>query len=486
MGKLVKNYIYNVLYQILVFVAPLVMAPYLTRALGAERLGISNYVLTIATAFGTVGLLGTQNYAIREIAYAKDSPVKLEKTFYEILELRLVLGLLTLLVYAFYIRLASYPYLMLIMTIYVVAWFIDPCWFFIGMEDMGKAVARNFFAKAANIIGIFVLVKSQEDYVKYIWLLSSMTFIASFLTIPQLWKYFNIHFVKVSFSRLIFHAKRSLELFWPQMAILVYLSADKILLEYFISPASVAYYDQAEKIIKIPLSFITVLSTVMMPRLANQFASHNVDNIKEYLSKTIQFSSMLAFPMMLGIMGIASNLIPWFLGKEFSPVIPVIWALAPLVIFASMVGISGDQYLVATGQTQVLTLSYVIAALINILVNIVLIPQYAEVGAAVATICAYGVILIIQYKVLLQRISLLNSLLSSCKYLWKSLPMLLLVLYLAKVMPATHTTTLIQILAGGLLYGIVLIISKDKMALLLIESFSKMMDKLNLRRKNSR
>lgn len=325
------------------------------------------------------------------------------------------------------------------------------CWY----GRYGESSSKKFFAKAANVIGIFVIVKSQEDYVKYIWLLSSMTFIASLLAIPQLWKYFNIHFVKVSFSRIIFHAKRSLELFWPQMAILVYLSADKILLEYFISPASVAYYDQAEKIIKIPLSFITVLSTVMMPRLANQFASHNVDNIKEYLSKTIQFSSMLAFPMMLGIMGVASNLVPWFLGKEFSPVIPVIWALAPLVIFASMVGISGDQYLVATGQTRVLTLSYFIAALVNILVNIVLIPRYAEVGAAIATICAYGVILIIQYKVLLQRTSLLDSILNSFKYLWKSLPMLLLVLYLAKVMPAAHTTTLIQILAGGLLYGMV-------------------------------
>lgn len=155
MGKLIKNYIYNVLYQILVFVAPLIMAPYLTRVLGAERLGISNYVLTIATVFGTVGLLGTQNYAIREIAYVKDSSVKLEKTFYEILVLRLILGILTLIAYAIYIRLASYPYLMLIMTIYVAAWFIDPCWFFIGMEDMGKAVARNFLLRQ-RILSVFL------------------------------------------------------------------------------------------------------------------------------------------------------------------------------------------------------------------------------------------------------------------------------------------------------------------------------------------
>lgn len=462
MEKLVKNYLYNVLYQMLVFIAPLVTAPYLTRILGAERLGISNYVLTIATVFGTIGLLGTQNYAIREIAYVKDSPEKLEKTFYEIFVLRFVLGIITLLVYVFYVTLAAYPYLMMVMTLYVAAWFIDPCWFFIGMEDMGKAVARNFFAKAANVIGIFIFVKSQDDYVNYVWLLSTMTLLASLLAIPQLWKYFHIHFVKVSISRLFYHAKGALELFWPQMAILVYLSADKILLGYFISPASVAFYDQAEKIIKIPLSFITVLSTVMMPRLANQFASHNIDSIQQYLAKTIRFSSFLAFPMMFGLMGIASTLIPWFLGKEFLPVISVIYFLAPLILLASMVGISGDQYLVATGQTRILTWSYVVAALVNVAVNLVLIPRYAAVGSAIATVCAYGMILLIQYRTLLHRIPLQKSILKSFVYFFKGIPVLLITFAMGDWLPDSYITTLLQVLGGSILYGGILAITKDQ------------------------
>ena len=475
MGKLVKNYIYNVIYQMLVFIAPLVTAPYLTRVLGAERLGISNYVLTVATVFGTIGLLGTQNYAIREIAYVKNFPEKMEKTFYELYGLRLALGIVTVLVYAFYVGMAEYPNLMIIMTMYVVAWFIDPCWFFIGMEDMGKAVARNFFAKAANIIGIFAFVKTQDDYINYVWLLSSMSLIASLLAVPQLWQYIHIRVVKISFSRIIYHAKGSLALFWPQMAILVYLSADKILLEYFISPASVAYYDQAEKLIKIPLSFITVLSTVMMPRLASQFASHNLDNIRQYLDKTITFSAFLAFPMMFGIMGIASTLVPWFLGDEFIPVISVIWALAPLILLASMVGISGDQYLVATGQTKILTWSYVLAAVVNVVLNLVLIPSYAAMGSAFATIGAYVVILLVQYRALLQRISLLRTIKHSSWYILKSLPMFIGVIGMAYVLPNSFITTITQIFVGGLLYVGTLVITKDKMILFLKEFIFKKM-----------
>ena len=77
---------------------------------------------------------------------------------------------------------------------------------------------------------------------------------------------------------------------------MIYLSVDKIMLEHFVSSSAVAFYDQAEKIVKIPLTFITVLSTVMMPRLASQFADNNLTQMKNYLSKTIKFSSMLVFP----------------------------------------------------------------------------------------------------------------------------------------------------------------------------------------------
>lgn len=257
MGKLARNYIYNIIYQILVLVAPIVTAPYLARVLGAELLGTANYVVTVSGVFTTIGLLGMQNYAIREIAYVKKDKSALEKCFYELSATRMILLLLTTLLYVGYIYISKYPQLMWIQIMYVIAVFVDPCWFYIGMEDMGKAVARNFFAKVANIIGIFILVKTQQDYIKYVFLLSFMTFLASILAVPHLWSYFDIRPSKVSLHAIRKHLKGSLELFWPQVATMIYLSVDKIMLEHFVSSSAVAFYDQAEKIVKIPLAFIT-------------------------------------------------------------------------------------------------------------------------------------------------------------------------------------------------------------------------------------
>ena len=445
MGKLGKNYIYNICYQLLVLIAPIITAPYLARVLGANYLGISNYVVTVAGVFTTIGLLGSQNYAIREIAYKKSGD-ELEKVFYELYATRLILGVITIAIYIAYISISKYPDLMWIELMYVIAFFIDPCWFYIGMEDMGKAVARNFFAKVANVIGIFVLVRNQQDYVKYIFLLSFMTIVASLLAIPHLWSYFRIRLCVIPLRAIKRHLLGSIQLFWPQVATMIYLSVDKILLENFISSSAVAYYDQAEKIVKIPLTFITVLSTVMMPRLANQFASGNTKRVQDYLITTIRFSSLLAFPMMFGVAGIASKLIPWYLGEEFSPVIQAIWVLSPIIVLTSLVGISGDQYLVATKQTNIMTLSYFCAAASNVLVDLLLIPKYSIVGASIGTIVAYVVSLLIQYKTMLKEIDLLYEMLESCMYLVKAIPMIIVVLVLSKIMPTSCMTTAVQIL----------------------------------------
>jgi O-antigen/teichoic acid export membrane protein len=473
MGKIARNYIYNILYQLLVLVAPILTAPYLARVLGAELLGVANYVVTVAGVFTTIGLLGVQNYAIREIAYVRDEPEKLKQTFYEIVWLRLFLGIVTLAIYIPYIWLSSYPDLMLIELMYVIAVFIDPCWFYIGMEDMGKAVARNFFAKAANIIGIFLLVKTQQDYVKYVFLLSFMTLLASLLATPPLRKYIKSGPPKVSLKSLKRHLKGSLQLFWPQVATLVYLSVDKIMLEHFVSSSAVAYYDQAEKIVKIPLTFITVLSTVMMPRLASQFSNGNNDQVKSYLSKTIQFSSMLAYPMMFGVAGVAATLIPWYLGDEFIPVIMAIWVLSPLIMLNSMVGISGDQYLVATKQTHILTMSYVAAAIVNVIIDAVLIPKVGVVGAAVGTIAAYGVSLLVQYRTLLNQLNLKKDIMNATGYLLKAVPMMIVVIAISRVMAATWITTAVQVVVGVAVYGGTLFLLKDPLLYELAEKAQK-------------
>lgn len=464
MNKLARNYVYNVSYQILVLIAPLFTAPYLARVLGADALGTSSYITTVSNVFTTIGMLGIQNYSIRQIAYVKHDQRELKKEFSDILMTRFSLGIATTACYFVLIYVSDSRMLFLIQIFYVVAYFLDPCWFFIGMEDMGPVVARNFAAKLACVAGIFLFIKSEQDLYKYVFLLSITTLLPSLAAIPLLKRYGVLDGIKLPTIKTVKkHIRGSLHVFWPQVATLIYLQTDKVLLKWFVSSSSVAFYDQAEKLVKIPLTLITALSTVMMPRLAAEYNTHNTEKIQSYLGGTIRFSMMLACPMMLGIAGIAGTLIPWYLGDAFIPVTRAVRVLCPIIILSSLIGISGDQYLVATEQTDYLTKSYVVAAIANVAIDVISIPAIGILGAAIGTLAAQGISCVMQYNVMLRQVSVGKTIMDSLRYLLYSIPMLACVACLEYYLPTTWVTTLMQISCGILIYFIMLVITRDTM-----------------------
>ena len=136
------------------------------------------------------------------------------------------------------------------------------------MEDMKPTILKNFLVKISSIILIFLAVKQEEDLYIYILIMSMTMFISTSILLFQIKKY--IKKITLTLKNQILHIKGSIMLFLPQVAILLYLQIGKILIETITHDIKqVAFYDMGEKIITIPLTFITVLSTVMMPRIAN-------------------------------------------------------------------------------------------------------------------------------------------------------------------------------------------------------------------------
>ena len=78
--SITKNYLYNLAYQILILILPLITTPYLSRVLGARGTGIYSYTYTIVNYFVLFGSLGVSLYGQREIAYAQQKKHKRKKT----------------------------------------------------------------------------------------------------------------------------------------------------------------------------------------------------------------------------------------------------------------------------------------------------------------------------------------------------------------------------------------------------------------------
>lgn len=461
MGKIAKNYLYNAAYQILVLIAPITTAPYLARVLGASNLGIYSYVNSSGNIITTISLLGIYAYGNRQVAYVRESKESLTHTFWEIIVARIGLGTLGTIVYAVYAELnPEYSSFFWIYYPYILAQFIDCSWVYVGLENMRPAVMKNFVTKLVNIAGIFLFVKEKDDLWIYILLLAITTLIANISIYTQLPKYIGKPPRKLgSFSK---HIKGSLTLFLPQVASLFYLQVDKVMLEWLTGTTNeVSFYDQAEKIITIPLSLITVISSVVMPRLANEYQKGNKSGIQALLLQAGRYALCMAMPMMLGLFCIARQFIPWYLGEEFYATAYAMMILAPIILLNTLTGISGKQYFTATNQTSILLKAYVAAALMNVVINALLIPRYGYVGAAIATVLSSLASVLTQYRYLISQVDMTPLWRYLAKYFLGAVIMAAGIATLCFNMPASPVTTIIQILLGISIYLIYLVMTKD-------------------------
>ena len=129
--SLKRNYAYNLSYQLLAILVPLVTTPYVTRVLGPEKLGDYAYTSAMVSYFGIVAALGTVTYAQREVACYQKAREERSRTFYEILFLRLFMVGIVFAAYCVFLFLAgTYRVLYIIQLCTVLSWAFDISWFF--------------------------------------------------------------------------------------------------------------------------------------------------------------------------------------------------------------------------------------------------------------------------------------------------------------------------------------------------------------------
>ena len=100
-SRVSANYIYNVLYQILTFITPIITAPILTRTLGASNIGIYDYTYSIVNWFILFGMLGVTLYGNKEIAKAATTNDKnvISKVFSQIFTMQMITVFLSLILF---------------------------------------------------------------------------------------------------------------------------------------------------------------------------------------------------------------------------------------------------------------------------------------------------------------------------------------------------------------------------------------------------
>lgn len=473
MGKksISKNYLYQLSYQILALIIPLITTPYISRVLGAEGIGIYSFTYSIATYFILFGSLGIAMYGQREIAYVQDKKEERSRIFWEIVILRLVLMTISATVFYFaYCTGEEYQLYYKILLIELFSNAIDISWFFQGLEEFKKTVTRNFIIKAAFTICIFIFVKSPADLTKYFFVAIGGNLLGNL----SLWIYVPkyVQKIKIKSLKVFRHLKHTFFLFIPQIATQVYTILDKTMIGYIVADKSeVGYYEQAQKVINILLTLVTSLGTVMVPRMANTFASGDKEQMKRYLQNSFKFTYTIAFPVMLGVIAVSANFVPIFFGEGYESVVPLINILAITILFIGMSNVTGTQLLLPTKRQKEFTISVTIGAIVNFVLNWIFIYHYRAIGGAITTVISEILVAGIQLWFLRKEWDLKEILKLARNNVIAGVLMFIVAYGIGMVISNPVLGIVLQMAAGVAVYGITLLLLKDPFVFYLLERF---------------
>ena len=475
--SITKNYIYNLVYQILIIIMPIITTPYLARTLGAEGTGIYSYTISIVMYFILFGSLGLALYGQREIAYVQDDVKKRSKIFFELVILRFfTMSISMILFYFTFGRNGEYALYYKILLLEMFANCIDISWFFQGIENFKKTATRNIVVKILSVISIFIFIKNENDVAKYLLIYVLTTLLGN----ASLWIGIKKYITKVNFKELkIFsQLKPTIQLFIPQIAIQVYTVLDKTMIGGMTGDmAEVGYYEQTQKIVKILLTVITSVGTVMMPRIAKCFAEGEIKQIKNYMNKSFQFVYMLAFPLVFGIIAVSDNFVPLFFGQGYEKVKILMKIMSFIILFIGLSNIIGSQYLLSTKNQKQYTTSVVCGAIVNVIFNFILIRFYKSIGAVIATVIAECVVTSVQFFFIRKEFNILKIIKLSKNYSISALIMFVVTIIIDIIVKSNMLGIILQVVFGGIIYFVILLIEKDN---LILELKSKFLSKIKI------
>ncbi|MBW8360039.1 MAG: flippase [Weeksellaceae bacterium] len=394
------NYVLNLLRVISAAMVVIFTMPYLNRILGAESIGKVEYVNAIITYFVLFSALGIPMYGIREVSRSRNN---IRELYTLVAELYLILLVTTILSYSLLFGLlihlnvfSDYRSLLVLMSAMILLSNMGAEWYFQGTENQLFITIRYVTVRLTIFALYFLLIKAPEDDVVYAVLLVILNFGANILN-------FGILFSKIYKNRIRFsdmnirrHLKPIATIFLATVAVNIYLQLDIFLIGFLSGDKNVGYYTVASKLIRYVISFITIIGAVLLPRLSYLYL-HDKELYHRYLVKSFDLIMLFAIPFSIYFFVFADAVIMLMAGTGFSESVLTMRLLSPLCIVVCLAYYMGFLILYPQSKERIYTRAVVVAALVSILVNYFAISHYRQNGAAVVSVIAEILAVIIMY-----------------------------------------------------------------------------------------
>ena len=456
--KVLKNYAYNLSYQLLIIILPIITTPYVTRVFSSDDLGTYSYFNSIVTYFLMLATLGVNNYGTKAISGSRKDT---RKNFWGIYTLQLGA---TLFSSALYILLcltlpAMQNPVAYILGLSLISKGLDISWLFQGLEDFRKITIRNITVRLVGVISIFSFIKTPENLYLYISLITVFELLGQlsmwlpareFIGKPHFdWKYARQHLKPV------------ILLFLPQIAISLYITLDSTMLGVLASKRDVGIYDQSLKLVKILLTLVTSLGSVMLPRVSNLLSSGDHKAVNKMHEMSFLIYNLVIFPIMAGMLIVNDDFVTFFLGEDFQEARYAIAIMIFRMFFIGWTNIMGIQILIPHNKNKEFLTSTTVPAIVSVGLNLLLLPKFGYIGAAIVSVLTEVFVWGIQLYFTRKYLKDVPILKSTVKIFLASILMYFVLSFLKTILIFTPiVNVVVYTIVGAILYSLLILLFK--------------------------
>ena len=397
-NSLKKNYLLNLINTVTGIVFPLITFPYASRVLQAEGIGVINFYNSILSYITLVTCLGIPLYATREIAKVKHSPEQLSRTSTEILFLHLLLtlaGYLVVLTLCLTVdKIREHLLIFAVMSSSIFFTTMGCEWFYRGTEDFKYITIRGLCIRLIYIPLLFIFVRTADDLLAYGILTVMVAVGNNVFNFYRLSKKVRLSDMRYAASRPFRHLKGALKIFALTAAISLYTQMNIVILGFLSSTTAVGYYVGATRITTIVAGIVTALQTSLLPRVSTLLAQEDRTRYEKTVARVLNFIYCFALPLAVGLVVLAGPMIRLVCGPSYQPAVTTLAIIAPNLVVIALSGFISGGILLPHGKENIATVACLIGAVVNIILNLSLIPHFAQNGTAVASVATELAVLV--------------------------------------------------------------------------------------------
>lgn len=463
--SLAKNSLFNVAYQVLNVIFPLITASYVARILQPESQGLVATAQNWVQYFAIFAALGIPNYAIREIAKSREDTKSFSIRFSELFNINALSTTISLIAYIIVVlcvpdfrdQLALYA----VVGLTIVFNFISIDWVYQGVEQYGYITLRSTIVKCLSLVALFLFVHSRNDYVAYALITVCGTGLNNALNV------FHLRSIGVKYHPRSFNFKRHIKpvllVFSTIISIKVYTLLDVSLLSIMTNSKAVAYYTNSDKIVRLLITVISGIGSVLLPRISLYHSQGKFDECARIVSRVFEILLFLFLPVGIGLILTASQIVLILFGSAYAAAIPTMQIMSLLIFALGFSNLFGTQVLLAFGKEKQLMIATIAGGAVNVVLNLVLIPKFLQNGTAVASVVSEAMVTIITYHLSKKYITYTVRRSAVVKTFIASLLMVPFILLIQHCVPNVFISFVCSVVAGGMVFLISSILMKNPM-----------------------